>query len=95
MTVEELGAELEKMVAGLTSSGFGSIDSGSLEKLDKFAAMADQLGMKEGKRMIGNLSQAMKAIQEGKSKADSGNVRLTALDYYVKKLTSGEQIEDL
>jgi hypothetical protein len=36
----------------------------------------------------------MKAIQEGKSKAESGNVRLTALDFYVKKHGNGNT-EDL
>ena len=36
----------------------------------------------------------MKAIREGKSQAGSGEIRLTALDFYVKKLSSGNT-EDL
>ena len=95
MTVEELRLELEKTISGLTSSGFGTIDSTAVEKLDKFSVMAGELGMKEGKHLIENLSGAMKAIQEGKSKAESGSIRLTALDFYVKKLSGGGNIEDL
>jgi len=95
MTVEELRIELEKIVTGLSSSGFGSIDSGVVEKLDKFAVTAGELEMKEGKRLIENLTHVMKTIQEGKSKAESGTVRLTALDFYIKKLSGGGYIEDL
>ena len=94
MTVEELKAELEKVVSELTSSGFANIDSGTVAKLDKFAATAGELGMKEGNKLLENLSGAMKAIQEGKSQAGSGDVRLTALDFYVKKL-SNTTTEDL
>jgi len=95
MTLEELRSELEKIISSLTSSGFGSIDSGIVEKLDKFAVCAGELGMKEGKHLIENLSGAMKAIQEGKSKAESGSIRLTALDFYVRKLSGSDNIEDL
>ena len=95
MTVEELRTELEKVISGLTSSGFDSIDSGTVEKLDKFAAAADELGMKEGKHLLENLSGAMKAIKDGKSKAESGSVRLTALDFYVKTLSGDDNIEEL
>ena len=95
MTVEELGVELEKIISGLSSSGFGNIDAGIVEKLDKFAAVAAELEMKEGKRLIENLASVIKAIQGGKSNAESGTVRLTALDFYVKKLSGGGNIEDL
>ena len=94
MTVEELKAELEKLISGLSSSGFGSIDSGVVEKLDKFAAIAGELGMKEGMHLIQNLSGSMKAISEGKSQATSGEIRLTALDFYVKEL-SDSKTEDI
>jgi len=96
MTIEEetLKTELEKIIAALTSLGFDSIDSGTVEKLDKLAVVAGELGMKTGKQLVENLSGAMKAIQEGKSQAESGNIRLTALDFYIKKL-SGSNTEDL
>ena len=95
MTVEELRTELEAVISGLTSSGFDNIDSGTLEKLDKLAAAAGELSMNEGKRLVENLIGAMKAIQEGKSKSDSGTVRLTALNFYLKNLSGSENTEDL
>ena len=95
MTVEELRKELEKIISALNSSGFAGIDSKTLEKLNNFAASADELGMKEGKHLLENLSAVIKAIQEGKSQPESGNIRLTALDFYVKKLSDSGNIEDL
>ena len=95
MTVEELKKELETIISGLTSSGFGSIGPETVEKLDKLAVTSGELDMKEGKRLIENLSGAMKAIKEGKSNTESGNVRLTALDFYLRKLSVDGNIEDL
>ena len=95
MTIEELRADLAKIISELTASGFTSIDFRIVGKLDTLTAAAGELGMKEGKRLIGNLSAIMKAIQEGKSRAESGSLRLTALDFYVKKLSVGGSIEDL
>ena len=95
MTLEELRSGLEKIIADLASSGFEKIDSGTVEKLDKFAAASEELGMKEGKRLVENLSGSMKAIQEGKSGVESGSVRLMALDFYIKKLAGGEATEEL
>ena len=95
MTVEELRTELEKIVSALFSSGFVGVDSETMEKLDKFALSAEELGMNEGKHLIENLIDVIKAIQEGTSKAESGTVRLTALDFYIKKLSGGGNIEDL
>ena len=95
MTVEELKKELEKIVSDLGSSGFAGVDSGTVEKLNKVAASAEELGLKEGKHLVDNLSAVIKAIQEGKSQAESGSIRLTALDFYVKKLTDSGNIEDL
>jgi len=95
MTVEELRTELKTIISGLASSGFENIDSKIIEKLDKLAAHAGESVMQEGKRLIENLSGAMKAIQEGKSKAESGHIRLTALDFYINNLTDSEKTEDL
>ena len=95
MTIEELKSELEKVISSITSSGFSNIDSGIVAKLDKYAISAGELGMKEGKHLIQNLSAVLKAIEEGKSKAESGTLRLTALDFYVKKLADSGHTEDL
>ena len=95
MTVEELRTELKSIITVLTSSGFENIDLALVEKLDKLAVSAGESGMKEGKRLTENLSACMKAISNGTSKAESGNVRLTALNFYIKNLTDNENIEDL
>ena len=95
MTVEELRLDLEKIIASLNSSGFGAIEAGTTDKLEKLGVVANELGMFQGKQLIDNLIGVIKAIQDGKSKAESGIVRLTALDFYVKKLSGTENIEDL
>ena len=95
MTVEELRTELEQTVSSLSSSDFVSIDPGTIEKLAKNAEKAGELGMKEGKHLIENLIGSMKAIMEGKSQAESGMVRLTALDFYLRKLSGNGNIEEL
>ena len=95
MTVEELKTEMEIISSGLSSSGFDSVDSALMEKLENLSVTAGELGMKEGKHLIENLLSAIKAIQEGRSKTESGNLRLTALDFYLKKLSGSDSIEDL
>ena len=95
MTIEDFRTELEILVSGLTNSGFNTIDAGLIEEINKLVFIAEELGMKKGKLLLENLSGTMNAIKEGKSTAESGNVRLLALDFYVKKLSSGEKTEDL
>jgi len=95
MTVEELRAGLEKIIAELENSGFEDIDSGTVKELENFTAVAGELDMTVGKRLIQNLFETMKAIQEGKSTATSGNLRLTALDFYLKKHSDSGAVEDL
>ena len=95
MTVEDLRAQLEKIASGLANSGFNEIDSGTIAELEKSAAAAGELEMKEGKRLIENLCETMKAIRDGKSSAESGNVRLTALDFYLKKHSESGVVEEL
>jgi len=95
MTIEDLRTELKLIISSLTSSGFDNADPKIMEKVDKLTVAAAESGMKEGKRLLENLSGAIKAIQEGKSQAESGTVRLTALDFYLKNLPDNENIEDL
>ena len=95
MTVEELRLELEKIITSLNSSGFNAIEAAINDNLDKLSASADELGMKQGKQLIDNLIGVIKAIQEGKSQTESGTIRLTALDFYVKKLSGNDKIEEL
>ena len=95
MAFEEIRTELETIISALSSSGFDSIDAETIEKLEKLAASVEALNMKEGKRLIDNLAEVMKAIKEGKSQSDSGSLRLMALDFYVKKLSDGANTEEL
>ena len=95
MTVGELRTGLKTIISSLTSSGFENVDNGIIEKLDKLAIAVGESEMKEGQRLIENLIVTLKAIREGKSKAESGNVRLTALDFYINNLPDSEKIEDL
>jgi hypothetical protein len=94
MKIEDLRTELNTIISSLTSSGFNNADSNTMEKIDKLIAVTGESGMKEAKRLLENLSGAIKAIKEGKSQAESGTVRLTALDFYFKNLPDNE-IEDI
>lgn len=91
MTLRELRTELENIITALNTSGFTAVEAGISEKLGQLSAAANDLGLKEGKHLVDNLITVIEAIQEGKSQADSGVVRLTALDFYVKKALSGSQ----
>jgi len=95
MTIEDLRAELNTIISILTSSGFENADPKITEKINNTAAAAGESGMKEAKHLLENLSGAIKAIQAGKSQTESGNVRLTALDFYLKNLPDSENIEDI
>jgi hypothetical protein len=95
MTIEELRTDLDNIISGLTSSGFKNIDSKILEKINSLIPAAGGSGMREVKRLLENLSVSIKAIQEGKSPIESGTVRLTALDFYLKNLPDSESIEDI
>ena len=95
MTVEELRIELEKIVAGLNASGFSAVNAGVLEKLEQLSASAVDQGMNEGKHLINNLINVIKSIREGKSKPESGNIRLIALEFYLLKLSGNGETEEL
>jgi len=95
MTIEDLRTELNAIISILTSSGFDNTDPKTIDKIDKVAASAGESGMKEAKHLLENLSGAIKAIQDGKSQTESGIVRLTALDFYLRNLPDNENIEDI
>jgi hypothetical protein len=92
-TVESLCGDVEACITAINASGLGKLDPQNIEKLDKYAAAAGSLGMNSGKKLIENLSQVLKSFKEGKSKEDSVQVRLTALDFYLQhtKGSSGEE----
>jgi hypothetical protein len=94
-TVEGLRGELEAYVAGINSTGLDGLDSQAIEKLDTFSTAADGLGMNTGKKLINNLSLVLKSFKEGKSKEDSVQIRLTALDFYLQNIKGGGGEEEL
>ena len=94
MTVEELKTELEIIISSLTASGFSNIDPLVVKSLDELTTTAEELNMKEGKRLIGNLVKAMMSAKKADSKIESCNVRLMALDFYVKKLSVVGNIQE-
>ena len=95
MTVEELQIELKALISNLTSSGFKSVEPAVVDKINELIIAAGELRMNEGKRLVENLLNVIKAIREGKSQAESGYIRLTALDFYVKNLSDSSVIEDI
>ena len=94
MTIEEARLEIEKLISGLTASGFSNIDTQTLEKVTSLTAWADELNIKEGKRLLENLLSALKSLNEGESKIESCKVRLMALDFYIKKISAVGNIEE-
>jgi hypothetical protein len=93
--VESLHGEIKVCVAGITAAGLDKLDSQNIEKLDKYAAAAGSLGMNTGKKLIENLSAVLTSFREGKSKEDSVQVRLTALDFYLQNIKGGGGEEEL
>jgi hypothetical protein len=88
-TVEGLKKELADCLSAITSAGLGNLDSGNVAKLEKIYAEADDAGIKEGKKLIENLITILKAFKDGSAKEDSVQVRLTALDFYLKSIQDG------
>ena len=89
-TVEHVCAEIEKIIAAISSGG--EVDEGARASLDKLSAAAETVGMKSGKKFVDNLSAALKDGKTGESLA----VRVTALDFYIKNVLSGQgAVEDI
>ena len=94
MTIDELRVKLENLIAGLPGSDFDTVHDSAIAELNDYAAAASALGMAEGKKLIENLLTVFQARKQGTSTDDSVSIRLTAIDFYVKKLQSGST-EDL
>jgi hypothetical protein len=94
-TVESLREELENCLSGMNSAGFGNFDPQNIEKLEKFAAAAAGLGMNAGKKLIDNLINVLKSFKDGAAGEDSVTVRMTALEFYLQNIKSGDVEEEL
>jgi hypothetical protein len=82
------------LVASLPASGFDTISDNIITELDTYVPAADGVGAHEGKKLIENLAAVLKTRKQGGSTDESVSIRLTALDFYIKKLQSGST-EDL
>ncbi|MDR1105532.1 MAG: hypothetical protein LBL44_04170 [Treponema sp.] len=94
MTVDGLRSELEGCISNITSAGLGNLDGGNIDKLEKLSGEAGGLDMKQGKKLIDNLVAVLKSLKDGSAKEDSVQIRLTAMDFYIKNIQDGA-IEDL
>jgi hypothetical protein len=94
-TVDSLRGELEACITTINAAGLTSLDPQNIEKLDKISAVAADLGMNSGKKLIDNLSAVLNSYREGKSREESVQVRLTALDFYLQNIKGGGGEEEL
>jgi hypothetical protein len=94
MTIEELCGKLTSLAASLPASGFDTTSDSVIAELDTYVSAADGVGAHEGKKLIENLVSVLKTRKQGGSTDESVTIRLTALDFYIKKLQSGST-EDL
>jgi len=90
VTREELHAKLAAINKGFPVSGFDAVSDSVIADLGACAGEAAGLGMKSGKEVIDNLITVLKARKSGEKTDDSVTIRLTALEFYVDKLKSGD-----
>ena len=94
MTIEEFQNKLDTQLKGLPASGYDTVADSALTELETFLGDADSLGMKSGKKLVSNLVESLKTRKSGGNTDESVQVRLVALDFYLKNLQSGTT-EDL
>ena len=94
MTIEEAKTKLETFLKELPASGFDTIPDSAIAELETICSESDKLGMKSGKKLISNFLEALKTRKSGKNSDDSVQVRVVALDFYIKNLQNGNT-EDL
>lgn len=94
MTIEEFQTKLNALLKGFPASGFDTVTYKEIAELDSIGSEADILGMQLGKKVVSNLAEALKTRKSGGNTDESVQVRLTALDFYVKNLQNGST-EDL
>jgi hypothetical protein len=94
MTIEELQNKLDTLLRNLPASGFDSVSDNAIEELEDFSSQADALGMQSCKKLILNLQETLKTRKTGGNTDESVQLRLTALDFYIKNLKS-DSTEDI
>ena len=94
-TIEKLCQELDSILSTINTSGIKNINSGIIDQIEKTSSAAEKLGMQAGKKLIDNLVTSLKSFKEGKSDENSVSVRITALEFYEKKVLNEKEIADL
>jgi hypothetical protein len=94
MTIDELHTKLDALIKGFPASGFDAVADNVVADLTSCSGQAVELGMKSGQQLISNLAEALKTRKTGGNTDESVQLRLTALDFYVKNIQSGAT-EDL
>ncbi|MCL1928604.1 MAG: hypothetical protein FWG07_07415 [Treponema sp.] len=89
MTIEEFHLKLDTLLKGFPASGFETVTYKEIAELDKLYCETDDLGMELGKKLIFNLAEALKTRKSDGNTDESVQVRLTAMDFYIKNLQSG------
>ena len=94
--IETIRGELEQLLSDISASGYAGGDAGITGRLDTVGAAAEKLGMKNGKKLIDNLTEVLKSFKEGKTEEKSVALRFTALEFYNSniKAEAGE-VEEL
>ena len=88
MTIEEFQIKLDALLKGFPASEFDTVVASEIAGLDNFFKEADNLDMQSGKKLISNLIEVLKTRRAGGNTDESVQVRLTALDFYIKNLQS-------
>ena len=94
MTIEEFQNKLDILLKGLPAAGLDAVSDNTIAELSNFETESANLGMKSGKKLISNLIEALKTRRSGGNTDNSVQVRLVALDFYIKNLQTGNT-EDL
>jgi rRNA-processing protein FCF1 len=89
MAIEDFQSRLNALIGGLPDSGFDAVSDTILGELKKFEDEADTVGMKAGKKLVANLAEALRTRKSGGNTDESIQVRLIALDFYLKNLQAG------
>ena len=96
-TIGTLCQEMESILSGINAAGLKNMDPGVIDKIEKIGQTAEKFLMKTGKKLCDNLVASLKSFQEGKSDENSVTLRMTAIDFYIKKVLSEKEddIKDL
>ncbi|MDR1893289.1 MAG: hypothetical protein LBQ61_01180 [Spirochaetales bacterium] len=96
-SIENVCKELDKILTALSSGDLAKPDPSIPEKLKAASAAAEKLNMGSGKKLIDNLADIVGQLIAGTADAARVGIRVTALDFYVKKILAGDSgaIEEL